>query len=106
MISRLKLAFFISFLLFTLSITAGSQSAFAQEPHKKEVSGKKRKSPAAKEKLRKEKEQQKAEEAARKKHMGIQTKETRRRMQRNQKLTAAKRENKKELFIVRWFSRK
>jgi hypothetical protein len=73
--------------------------------HKVPSNGK-RNSKAAKEKRRKDKEIKKAEEYARNQHLNIQDKKTRNRMKKNRKMTTAKHDHKKELFLKRWFTRK
>jgi biopolymer transport protein ExbB/TolQ len=79
-----------------------AQSAETQKEVSK-AGKKKRNKRELKEKKRKEMEIQRAEQSARNKHLNIQSKDTKRRMKRNAKLTQAKRDGKKELFIVRWF---
>ncbi|MBA3898792.1 MAG: hypothetical protein H0X62_01055 [Bacteroidetes bacterium] len=78
----------------------------AQENASHKVPGKNKNSKAAKEKRRKDKEVRKAEEDARNKHLNIQDRKTRKRMKKNRKMTQAKHDNKKELFLKRWFSKK
>jgi hypothetical protein len=78
--------------------------AYAQSAPNHKLPSKNKNSRAAKEKRRKEKEISKAEEEARNKHLNIQDKNTKKRMKRNRKMTKAKHDNKKELFIKKWFT--
>jgi hypothetical protein len=99
LLARIFLWFFIS-----KGLLAYSQNA--EEKPGKLGSPKKKQTQMAKEKARKEKEQAKFEEAAKKKHLNLQSKETRRRMKRNMKMTTAKHDGKQEIFFVRWFKKR
>ena len=96
-----KFIFLIHFALF-----ASVFFSYAQEGASKQPVAQKKNSQAAKEKRRKEKELIKYEKEAKKHHLSIQSKDTRKRMKRNMKSTTASKNNKKEIFIKRWFSRK
>lgn len=92
-----------------LSLIAGPPAVpliKAQENVSHKVPSKNKNPRAAREKKRKEKEIKKAEEQARNQHLNIQDRKTRRRMKKNRKMTQAQYDNKKEIFLKRWFTRK
>ena len=105
---RKNLKYIFAFILFCFTILTQAQDKKTEEDKKgTSIKSEREKRRSDKKKWKEERRRKRAEEKAiRDHHKRIQTKEVNKRMRRSKRKAQHVNENKREFFLIRWFSRK